>query len=252
MTRDPVFLSDTDHDGPGWHAMLDLYVDGVLSAEDASAFEARLRVDPALAHELEVQCAIGSALRRRFSPPSDIRLPDAPAAGPVSPAHAPSILARIGWFRVAAIIAIAVLAGIVFGMRYWARTAYPVESPIEAYRSLVQAGFQPYEVCTDEAEFAHYTKRHFDKALVVKAFQGLALIGWDNRHSVMSIETDALLATVDGTQVVVFMDRAEHARALPKQGEGLNVFRRRVGGVELVEVSPLPEAKLLPGFVVAE
>lgn len=237
--------------GRDWHAMLDAYVDGMLSGEDAAAFEARMREDASLRAALESQRAVEASLRSAFAVPAGVESLAAPALDRASLAGASGgkgIFARIGWMRVAALIAIVSLGGVVIAMRQWAKTAYPVESPIVAYQSIVHGGFRPYEVCTDDEEFARYTKKYLGKALIVKSFPGLALIGWDNRHNVMSIETDSLLATVDGVQVVVFMDREENARSLPRRGEGLNVFKRTVAGIVLVEVTPLKEAKVLPGF----
>ncbi|HEX2838961.1 MAG TPA: hypothetical protein VHN77_12640 [Phycisphaerales bacterium] len=237
--------------GRDWHAMLDPYVDGMLTREDAAAFESRLHVDPALRAALESQRALDASLRASFLVPHGVESLAVPALDGAIPAGASggkSILARIGWMRIAALVAIVALGALVVGMRQWARTAYPVESPITAYQSIVHGGFRPYEACTDDEEFARYTKKYLGRALIVKSFPGLALIGWDNRHNVMSIETDSLLATVDGVQVVVFMDREENARSLPRRGEGLNVFKRTVAGIVLVEVTPLKEAKVLPGF----
>jgi len=211
----------------------------------------RLREDAGLRAALESQRAVDASLRASFAVPPGFESLAAAAldrAVPVGPSGGKSILARIGWMRIAALVAIVALGAVVITMRQWAKTAYPVESPIVAYQSIVHGGFRPYEVCTDDEEFARYTKKYLGKALVVKSFPGLALVGWDNRHNVLSIETDSLLATVDGVQVVVFMDREENARSLPRRGEGLNVFKRTVAGVVLVEVTPLKEAKVLPGF----
>lgn len=237
--------------GRDWHAMLDPYVDGMLSREDAAAFESRLREDAGLRAALESQRAVDASLRASFAVPlgaASLATEALERAMPVGASGGKSILARIGWMRIAALVAIVALGAVVIAMRQWAKSAYPTESPIVAYQSIVHGGFRPYEVCTDDEEFARYTKKYLGKALIVKSSPGLALVGWDNRHNVMSIETDSLLATVDGVQVVVFMDREENARSMPRRGEGLNVFRRTVAGIVLVEVTPLKEAKVLPGF----
>ncbi len=231
-----------------WHAMLDLYVDGLLSADDAAAFESRLRVDSSLRGLLDAQRRIDASLKTQFAVPAGAGAAAGQHPWTVAVKPGKTILARIGWLRIAAMVAIVALAGVVFGMRHFAATAYPTESPIAAYQSIVHGGFRPYEECTTDEEFAKYTEQYLGKALQVQPFNGLMLVGWDNRHNVMSIETDALLAKVNDTQVVVFMDKAEHSRRLPSKGEGLNVFKREVAGVVLVEVSPLSEPKILSRF----
>lgn len=252
MTHQPLrHLGETNGGGPSdAGTLLDLYLDGALSAEEAARFEAHLEHDGDLRAQLDAQRRIDASLRASFAVPASVPVSTEASThtGVVESTRSKSILSRIGWLRIAAVIAIAALAGIVFGTRYFAATAYPTESPIVAYQSIVQGGFRPYEVCTDDAEFEHYTQKYLGKALRVESMNGLALVGWDNRHNVLSIETDALLATVNGTQVVVFMDKAEHARRLPSKGEGLNVFKREYAGVALVEVSPLAEPKILPRF----
>ncbi len=241
-----------------WSTMVDPYLDGMLSTEDAASFEARLREDAVLRGEVEAQGAIDAVLRERFAVPEGVESAAGTAVaasghtgGVGSPARR-SVLARIGWVRIAAVFVVAMLGVYLYYLRSYPASVIETESPIAAYQSIVRGGFRPYEVCTDDAEFAKYTQRYLGQALGVKPFQGLALIGWDNRHNVMSLETDSLLATVDGTQVVVFMDHDSNARSMPKTGEGLHVFKRTVGGIVLVEVSPLAEAKVLPGFVVVK
>ncbi|MFO0833123.1 MAG: hypothetical protein U0637_14925 [Phycisphaerales bacterium] len=241
-----LHTGDRDEGGPwDWHAMLDPYLDGTLSREQAAAFEARLRTDGALRASLDAQRAIDASIRAQFEVPAAASTATL-GAGRVAVGR--SILARVGWLRIAALVAIAALGVLVLAMRLGGLGAYPTESPTIAYRAIVAGGFRPYEVCTDDTEFANYTSQSLGKALAVEQVPGLVLVGWDNTHHVLSLDTDTLLATVDGSQVVVFMDRAENARRLPSDDYGLNVFRRSVAGIELVEVSPLSEAKILPHF----
>lgn len=232
---------------------VELYLDGLLDPPQREAFEARMRSDAKLqAHVAElraIDAAIGGALRERFSP----QVVPLPAPAPLqltSPANAPtqprSLLQRIGWLRIAAAIILAGAA--IFTLNLRQQYATQLVTPQQAYSSIVAAGFKPYLICTDEQEFIEYTHRTLGVGLRVRPFEGLALIGWNKDGDVLSEDTDALLATVDGTQVIVFMDKQSNKRPLPANAAGLNTFHRDLAGLTLIEVTPLSEPKLLNNF----
>jgi hypothetical protein len=244
---------------------VEMYLDGLLEGAARDAFEARLAADGTLrAHVQELRAMdamIGASLRERFAPAA-VALPEAARVGLAGPdesgagalvlsaggATEPtrSLLQRVGWLRIAAAVVLAGAAVFVFSMRQQYST--PLVSPDQAYRSIVSAGFKPYLVCTDEREFIEYTRRTLGVGLRVRPTDGVALIGWNKDGDVLSDETDALLATVDGEQVIVFMDKQSNKRSLPTPAPGLNVFQRDLEGLTLVEVTPRSESAIIDQF----
>jgi hypothetical protein len=232
---------------------VELYLDGLLDASQREALEARMRTDEQLRKHVDelraMDAAIGSSLRSTFAPqavplPATASLSLDQTAQPAATSR--TLLQRIGWLRIAAAILLAGAA--IFTLHMRQQYATPLLSPQKAYRNIVDAGFRPYVVCTGEQEFIDYTHRFLGVGLRVKPFDGLVLIGWNKDGDIFSEHTDSLLATVDGKQVIVFMDKQSNKRSLPKSASGLNIFQRDLAGITLVEVTPLSEPKLLNNF----
>lgn len=120
------------------------------------------------------------------------------------------------------------------------------DQPGDVYAGIVSAGFEPREVCTDDAAFRDWMVRKFGQDLVIpEGSPGVELVGWDYKR-VLTTRTGVLLARVEGREVIVLVERREHAERLARRSGGLRVFRRDVGGVALYEVTPMDEARLLP------
>jgi hypothetical protein len=255
------------HNSQEWIEIIEDYLDGVLSPASKAQFEASLAVNSALRTQLEetraAHEALAASLRRSFQP-EIVPLPQGeigsnatnnlqstdPASIPFptsTPVKQPTLLQRLGWLRIAAIVAICAFAGVTFTLRRI--TSVPLIAPEASYALIVKEGFRPYQICTTDEEFALYTTQTLGVALRVPPLQGLTLIGWKGGSGVMSERTDALLATKDDSRIIVYFDTSGNERSLPSRvstpdGE-LRIFQRTTSGISLVEVTPLDQPVII-------
>jgi hypothetical protein len=220
--------------------LLDEYLDGLSQGTARAQAEARIAADPEAAEEVRLQGEIDRSLKRLFA--EGARAGTSPVGqGPV---------ARIGrpvrWF-------IGTAAALLLGMLgVWAAMVLSEAredrlGPL--YQGEVASGFVPQEVCTTAEQFADWTKRNYGEAVVPAEDRGgVTLVGWSYGRAVSGY-SGVLLARVDGTPVVVVLDRAreEGWRKLPEpEDRSLHAFRRRIGDLVLYEVTPLPGPRVLP------
>jgi hypothetical protein len=223
---------------------LDEYLDGLVEGDDRVAAERRIAGDTKAAREVELQGEIDRSLRRLFGEGGGVV--EVPALG--------GTIAKVGprtrwrWVAAAAAVALVTLAGL-YGVLLLTADRTDRLGPI--YTNEVAGGFVPREVCTDAAQFAAWTKEHYGQALYPSADAeraGVTLVGWSYGVGVTNY-SGVLLARVEGTPVVVLVDKAkaEGLRELPKpEGGSLRSFRRRIGDLVLYEVTPLAEPRVLP------
>ncbi|MGQ0629055.1 MAG: anti-sigma factor family protein [Phycisphaerales bacterium] len=240
---------------------LDLYLDGALHGQALADFEARRASDPALRAEV--------ALQRRADQSIRVALPYHPAppisfAPPVTTTTvgghsiagriAPTV-ARAGtnWRRLG--LAAAVLLG---GAGIWAGYVHITTPSFErlippdmVYGQLVAGGFKPEFVCIDDAGFAKAVRDRLGTALHLTPAAGIVALGWgygdDYQGKIVGPRTLVLLATVDGEQVVVLMDRASDDRTLVMPDAcGLHLYRAQVGPLVLYEISHFERPRILP------
>lgn len=162
-------------------------------------------------------------------------------------------LGRWRWAAMAAAVLLVAGAG-----SYWwfviGGTA-PYRWPAEIYQNQVVRGYEPQWACTTDAEFEQAVRTRFDEpALLPLATAGVQIVGWAYGTPVLSNKTAALLTRVEGREVIVLIDRAERDANLRRAGsaagyEHLNLFKRRLGGLVLYEVTPLDSARVIPAFV---
>ncbi|HYD00483.1 MAG TPA: hypothetical protein VEB22_04595 [Phycisphaerales bacterium] len=236
---------------------LERYLDGLMPADERTAFEAEAAASPALAAEITVHRRVCAALALLASPlqPGAPRLADEHATPPAARA------ARrwTGLVGVAAAIALCAFGAVWYLSRPPSALEPRVSSDrewqektqrrlVEQYEAQVAAGFVPAEVCTTDEQFAEWTRRRFEVAL--KPVHGgpkpePVLAGW-SRAEIFSAYTGVLLARVDGQPVIVTMDNAPD-RSIPSDAAAgpLRVFRRKVAGLWLLEVTPLTEPRVI-------
>lgn len=232
---------------------LERYLDGAMDALEREAFERELGAERGLRRHVEVQREIDRVLIERFGPAGGSLSAGDPGrhdlgtrANPVLVQHAAPAGGGHRLQRPALIAAAALLVLGVGAYVAMVPARAPFDQPGEVYARIVASGFEPREVCTDDAAFRDWMRRRFDQDMVIPADSaGVELVGWDYKR-VLTTRTGVLLARVDGREVVVLVERRENARRLGRTSEGLRVFRRDVGGVTLYEVTPLSEARLLP------
>ncbi|QOJ14646.1 MAG: hypothetical protein HRU75_08335 [Planctomycetia bacterium] len=226
---------------------LDEYFDGRLSPEERAEFEHAAAGDTSIAREREIQARIDAGLRRQFTPPSADallrRLQSRPRVIPV-------------WRR-PALAAAAVLLLVATGtvMFRWLTADTPLD-PLFRYqpRPLAQvyfderrAGFEPLWECREPAEFRKAFVDHLGSGLAFASVPTGATT-WGVSYSATSLSRNSVLvlARIDGQDILVVADRVENAAMSVPVPEGLHVHRKEVGALVLYEISPLPDAQLLP------
>ncbi|CAG1004412.1 hypothetical protein PHYC_03140 [Phycisphaerales bacterium] len=235
---------------------VDAYLDNLMTPDERAAFERRLARDADLRELIELQKQIDGSLVRQLP----YRAPTpAPAAIPISRA------AGISWTRIRWIGAIAAIVALAFITVLYVTQppALKFRAPDLVYRDFDAAGWKPAWVCKDDREFAEMVSFYLDSAVVVPLdTPGVTLAGWsladqfDHGKPIgtpMSQQTLALLTKVDGKNVLVLMDRLSSDRKMRVSADsGLFLHRRELNGLVLYEVSPMPEARVLPKALPAE
>lgn len=236
---------------PRVEGLLDRYIDGQMDEGEHRAFEAMVAGDPALKREVALRREAENAILRMFSPP---------AAAPALPAMVEerkrSSVWRISRPVLAAAAALALTGALVYGYFRYTDPArrWRAQGPgnaVVAYREIVEkAGFKPYWVCTDEAQFMRYAEQQTGSAWVVRAPAEVKLVGWGYVDGQLTPTTTTLLAEVGEEKVIVLAAREKMDRGVevPK-GSGecrLHVFRRQVGDVVLYEITPRREPAVVP------
>ena len=117
------------------------------------------------------------------------------------------------------------------------------------YQEFVDTGFHPYYTCDDPQRFKDTFEFRLGKKVQLAESEmpeGTRMLGLSYDGGT-SRDATAMLGEVDGTQVVVFVDRSSAGQPdVSTEGvEGLNVFVVERDGLVFAEVSPLAEAKLI-------
>jgi hypothetical protein len=242
--------------------LLDAHLAGELAGEELRRFEAMLAADRDLRTELELQSAISAALRERHTLPTDfaakaLAMADAARDGQSgSPAGAPSAATRTSpWARRLGIAAMLVL-GVFGAWRTWEyikpqptgyREPGPWRAPETVYHDVIAAGFEPEWVCENDEEFLENVRNSLGQELLVdQSDPSVRVLGIAYANSI-SPWTVLILSYVDGQPVVVFADRLNSDRKMPKpESPSLSWHKREVGNVVLYELSPFAEPRVLP------
>jgi hypothetical protein len=216
---------------------LDRYLDGLLSAPDRERVERALAKDPAARAHVQAQKRIDASLGRLF------HLPPGPVA--IREPARRSWLRLVVWSGAAAAVLFIGLVGV------WAAFLRPPAagpSPLgPLYRTLVASGFTPKEVCTTRDDFARWVQQYYGQPIYpLEKHEGVEFLGWSYGQAV-STNSGVLLAKVNGTDVIVVVDRSVRDKTpFTSTGDpGLHLFRKQAGMVVLYEVTPLPQASII-------
>lgn len=249
----------SDQSQPDNGNQVDAYMDGVLSPDEKRVFEARLERESQLRAEVELSRQVDASLRRTFSSPAvderwlrgllaQQQAELVPAAEPQLSAMASESATTGGsrrWLVAAAAVLICAVAWSWVILRQFHQ---PEREPLyagvpmsELYQQKVATGFQPKWVCEDDQEFADtFQKRQGLPLRLAPMPAGTQMAGLDYLPA-LTLHTTAMLATVDGRPVIVFVERAERVVKPPQEppaDSGLHLFRRRLADLVLYEVTP--------------
>jgi anti-sigma factor RsiW len=213
--------------------IINAYLDGRLSDAQRAAVEKHIDRDADLRREVEQLERMEDSLRDRFGPDQ------APAIDLPAPPRRLFVP-----LSAAAIILLALLGGVYWYMNHMpgqqapSTGLYAQLSPEQAYAQTVAAGFQPGWVC-EPKEFRETFANRFGQPLALAPDTAATQMLGLSYMNVLSADTIAMLARVDGQPVMVFVDRADAPAAKVPPGSDLTLFERTIGGLMLYELTPL-------------
>ena len=228
---------------------LEAYLDGTLSEATRAQFAREVEQDRELQAAAELQRRIDAVLVRHFQAP-------APPTDVASRLRAPATLAvPRPWRRRALLTAAAAAAAAIWGVLGWQLYTPPHRRPVydprvplpTIYENSVAAGFKPTWVCEDDHVFASTFFERQGQGLLLSQLpegsrmEGLAYFGG------LSGTTTTMLARVDGTPVMVFVDRleADARQAKPARSSGLHLFRKELPGLVMYELTPFNKPRVM-------
>ena len=251
---------------------LDAYLDGTMPAAERVQFEGRVKSDVELRTAVETQRAIDTSLRRLF-PVAVNGAADAVLKQAQLQTDASEVVVRprrpepqikekptSNWLRRLAV------AAVVLGGAYGVWSTYTFYFPPkqrftggqaggvqplrldEYYDKKVQGGYQPYWVCENDAQFADTFRTRFGQGLLLPQLPAnITCAGLDYCYTI-SEDTTAVMLTIDATNVIVLVDRAEVINRCQYEMD-LNTFEKILGKLRLVELTPLEQPRALDLFI---
>lgn len=240
---------------------LENFLDGLMSPEEAAAFEQQAAGDAALNREIELQKRVDESLGRMFVPPAApvdiLALAKSRAAEPESPTVQLAKPAETMANRRRTVLTVlaACLSWIVVGWMVFQgeEEGYRELALAEIYGNCVDAGFQPKWVCEDDVEFAQTFQKRQGRPLLLKPDSRDVMVGLSYLEGITP-ETTTMLARVDGEPVLVFVERLDRDRQPeePSRWSGLRLFRRELEDLVMYEVTPLDEPRVMANFYIPD
>jgi hypothetical protein len=245
---------------------LDLYIDGMLPADQRRAFEEEMERQPQVRAQLEAQRRIDDSLKRTMVAPRVVQPPKLAATAAASATagthREPSSGWRLGnlrrspWMAIAAMLIIGVSAWRVWDMysntetppdEYVGRTELSMD---QIYHVEKKRGFVPMWVCRDDKEFATTFYRNLGAALTFGgAPNNVASLGLSYGYiRGLSPKTVYMLFKIDGREVIVFIDHRKNDRQPQITTPGMKLFRRESGDFVLYEMTPFDKPQVFQLF----
>ena len=266
MTQTPQSPSNPPH-GMSAHearALMDDYLDGLLSAEQESAFLQVVSEDQTLQNEIDIQNQVNVSIRRIAEPPSPehfalmCKKAQDEAAAPLKF----SISAGGGRRAIIGAVAALLMAAVGIALIWDAYSITQTNNntyPPQAWRSLatvytesLDEGFEPTWICADDAEFTDTFEDRYGQGLLMAALpDNMQALGLAYSNT-LSPDTIQLLARVDGEPLLVFIDRSGQTAEMPPETltvqKPLHLHRRTIDNLVLYELSPFESPYLLDSF----
>jgi hypothetical protein len=229
------------------HRLLELYLDGQLTAADARQFAERLRTDPDLQRQWDLQQRIDACLRQRFPVATVTPRPMMAAPSPRAPHFGGTLLQgrRAAWAAAAALV---VVAAALFWRERTPNAPHFVAAPLaQVYQRTLQQGFEPYYECDDPERFAEVFRHRQGRALELLPMPpGSRMLGLSYPGGLSRLTT-AMLCLIDEQPVMVFVDRSDADQPqAAHEAAGLRIFREERDGLVLYEATPLDAPRALP------
>lgn len=236
--------------------LLDAYLHGELTGAELVEFERAMESDPGFKSRVELQRRIDASLKATFAPPTM----KAPTLGLVhaevdaSRATRRLFGRRLTWFAAAAAVLLVAFVGV---RLYVGNPELKIVTPDFAYRELDRRGWKPAFVCKTREEFASLVRKKLGQALIPAADSTAVLLGWgyasNYEGTPISEETLLLLTTVESDRVLVLMDKKRNDRRISLPADGtLRLFKRKVGGLVLYEITPRQAPAVIDKLVLDE
>jgi hypothetical protein len=240
-------MAANDPLGPELAERLERYLDGLLSPEQARAFEQAAAANPALADALATARRIDSSLRSSFDFATPAPAPRLALVKEQAASAGPTARPRARLWRSAAVAAVLALVGggllLTLNAGPWARKPFP--GPIAAgaaFAAISREGFKPEFVCKTDEEFVRLIRERFADDLSLRGTPEIELVGWSYAAEGRPIRTPytlAMLCRVKGQEVLVLIEGYnKEDREIKDAGPGRRAFSRRFGSLIVFELTP--------------
>lgn len=239
--------------------MLDDYLANEMTGESKRTFEFMLESRPELRRKLELQREIDRSLLKTCEAPAELADRAVMAAVASDECKTRPSARPNKWMRRLAIAAM-LLLGVYGAWSTWSflkpvptgyAKAQAWRAPMAVYEDTVDAGFKPAWVCKDDEEFIRTVRNSLGQRLAVADEDKSVRVVGIAYSNTLSTFTLLILAMVDEQPVIVFADKLSKDRQLPPPpSDSMSWNRRELGNLVLYELSPLPDARVLPLIVI--
>ena len=238
---------------------IEAFLDDRMDSSEKQAFLDLLHQDPELRAEFDRQRAIDASLRRicdesRLDPLLG-RLETALHNAPETRLAARSPVRVWRGFAAAALLAFSV-CGVWYSWNV--SKPKPIANVYEpqrwrsfetVYYDTIRNGFKPAWICRDERQFQRAFSDRFRQPLLLSALPSGITAGGIAYSNTITESTINVLGKVDGTPIMIFVDKvaADHGPPPPPPPQ-LHLFRREIDNLVLYELTPLDRPHILPFF----
>lgn len=238
---------------------IDAFLDDRMAPSEKDAFLELLQHDASLRSQLEHQQAIDQSLKRVFGE-SQIEIVRKKFETAIERCRDTATLRLPMRPRWRLLAAAALVSFSLCGVWYsWTVTrpppvvdvyeAQPWRSFGTVYHDTVRDGFKPAWICRNERQFERAFTRRFRQPLLLASMPSGISAGGISYSNTVSPNTINVLGRVDGTPVMIFVDRlSSDYGPPPPPPPNLQLFRREIGDLVLYEVTPFDRPNILPYF----